>query len=73
MLYLPLKGETVPNDLVRIESGIRSVGRALEAGTICPLTASAILKAILGDVIDATTAVYKLDRKLRKAKKRAKR
>jgi hypothetical protein len=73
MLYSPPKGETVPSDLVRIECSIHSVARALATGEINAATASAILKTIHNDMGDAVTAVYKLDRKLRKAKKRVKR
>lgn len=70
--YIPTAREELHRDLVKIECGVRAIGRGLESGSLNGTAASAILKLIHEDLTTAANMAFKLDRKLIKAKRKAK-
>jgi hypothetical protein len=71
-IYNPTKGDAVWTDLVRVRGGVHTIVRGLKLGNLKPETAAAVLLLIHDDLDALSRASETLDRKLRKAKKRAK-
>jgi hypothetical protein len=72
-IYNPTKGDDVCRDVLRVSCGLHTVFRGLKVGTLPPDTAAAVLHLMHDDLEALAREAEALERKLRKAKKKAKR
>jgi hypothetical protein len=70
--YDPTIRVELERDLMRISSEVRAIGQELKAGSINARSASVVLNLIHDDLFAASCRAAKLDRKLAKAKRKAK-
>ena len=71
-LYDPRPSETLSAELVKVESSLYVIGRGLDTGTVSVDLAASILRLLHSDVTQAANRASKLQRKLAKAKRKAK-
>lgn len=71
--YSPPKGDYLSCDVARIAQGLMGVRTELQCGTLSTAVAATMLQQIICDLRPLACAADKLEHKLEKAKKKAKR